>query len=110
MTGPKASDGTMSESRTDHLPIVDEFLHYLLDERHFSPYTARCYGVDLRQYVEYLSDDRNIQVDRGREGVRVGVAITRLLPERAHTPAPGRTAPRGSGERSAEGPDAGCAG
>jgi integrase/recombinase XerC len=46
---------------------VDEFLHYLLDERHFSPYTARCYGVDLRQYVEYLSDDRNIQVDRGRE-------------------------------------------
>jgi len=36
------------------LPIVTMFLDYLTDERHFSPYTARCYGADLRQYTEYL--------------------------------------------------------
>ncbi|UCD74720.1 MAG: tyrosine recombinase XerC [Phycisphaerales bacterium] len=50
----------MNTSTNDTLPIVDAFLHYLLDERHFSPYTARCYGVDLRQYVEFLSDEFNI--------------------------------------------------
>lgn len=47
----------------DTLPIVTGFLDYLLDERHFSPYTARCYGVDLRQYVEYLADEHSIAVD-----------------------------------------------
>ncbi|MCA9296359.1 MAG: tyrosine recombinase XerC [Phycisphaerales bacterium] len=47
----------MSESP---LPIVDAFLHYLLDDRHFSPYTSRCYGVDLRQYVEYLTEEHNV--------------------------------------------------
>ena len=29
-------------------PIVKAFLDYLIDERHFSQYTSRCYGVDLR--------------------------------------------------------------
>ncbi|MGD9690960.1 MAG: tyrosine recombinase XerC [Phycisphaerales bacterium] len=38
------------------LPVVDGFIRYLTDERHFSAYTARCYGADLRQYVEYLQD------------------------------------------------------
>ncbi len=37
------------------LPIVEWFAAYLLDERHFSQYTARCYSADLRQYVEHLS-------------------------------------------------------
>lgn len=36
------------------LPITDAFTSYLADERHFSPYTARCYGADLRQYIEFL--------------------------------------------------------
>ena len=36
------------------LPITDAFSSYLMDERHFSPYTARCYGADLRQFVERL--------------------------------------------------------
>jgi integrase/recombinase XerC len=44
----------------DHLPLVAKFLSYLLDERHFSAYTARCYGVDLAQYVEFLADENNI--------------------------------------------------
>ena len=50
----------MNTPTSETVPIVDAFLHYLLDERHFSPYTARCYGVDLRQYVEFLNDEFNI--------------------------------------------------
>jgi len=49
------------------LPIVEAFLSYLLDERHFSPYTARCYGVDLRQYSEFLADAQDIDATMDRE-------------------------------------------
>lgn len=44
----------MSESQP---ALIDQFVSYLRDERHFSPYTARCYGADLRQYVEYLESE-----------------------------------------------------
>ena len=47
---------------SDTLPLVQSFLDYLVDERHFSPYTARCYGLDLRQYGEFLADEFNIEV------------------------------------------------
>lgn len=57
----------MTPSKTDPLPVVEEFLRYLLDERHFSPYTARCYGVDLRQYYEFLTDEFNIDASREKE-------------------------------------------
>ncbi len=33
---------------------IESFVQYLRFERHFSPYTARCYEADLRQYVDYL--------------------------------------------------------
>lgn len=36
------------------LPLTDAFSRYLTDERQFSPYTARCYGADLKQFVEFL--------------------------------------------------------
>lgn len=49
------------------LPITDSFAGYLTDERHFSPYTARCYGADLRQYVEFLSVEHGIEVDEAAE-------------------------------------------
>jgi integrase/recombinase XerC len=49
------------------LPLTAAFAGYLTDERHFSPYTARCYGADLRQYVEYLADEHGIEVDEPRE-------------------------------------------
>ena len=43
---------------SDHHPLVGKFVNYLRFERHFSPYTSRCYGADLRQYVEFL-DQQN---------------------------------------------------
>lgn len=45
------------------LPIVEAFQSYLTNERHFSPYTAKCYGADLRQYVEFLADEHDIEPD-----------------------------------------------
>ena len=52
---------------SDTLPLVQSFLDYLVDERHFSPYTARCYGLDLRQYGEFLADEFNISRERIRQ-------------------------------------------
>jgi len=49
------------------LPIIEEFARYLTHERRFSPYTARCYGADLRQFVEHLCDERSLEIDTGRE-------------------------------------------
>ncbi len=57
----------MAESTREHLPVVQEFLHYLLDDRHFSPYTARCYSVDLRQYGDFIAVDLKINVPRSQE-------------------------------------------
>jgi integrase/recombinase XerC len=45
------------------LPITDAFTRYLGDERHFSPYTARCYGADLRQFIEYIAAHFSIKID-----------------------------------------------
>ena len=36
--------------------MMEQFDNYLRYERHFSPYTARCYEADLRQYVEFLTE------------------------------------------------------
>lgn len=36
---------------------LEQFVNYLRYERHFSPYTTRCYGADLRQYAEFLAGD-----------------------------------------------------
>ncbi|RMH13422.1 MAG: tyrosine recombinase XerC [Planctomycetota bacterium] len=44
------------------LAITDAFAEYLTNERRFSPYTARCYGADLRQFVEFLADELGIEV------------------------------------------------
>src|SRR3954447_18132611 len=37
-----------------HPPRVMQFLNYLQFERHFSAYTSRCYGADLRQFCKFL--------------------------------------------------------
>ncbi|QQS09779.1 MAG: tyrosine recombinase XerC [Phycisphaerales bacterium] len=49
------------------LPITEGFTTYLADERHFSPYTARCYGADLRQYIEFLESKHSITINPGTE-------------------------------------------
>ena len=49
------------------LPITTSFSQYLTDERHFSPYTARCYGADLRQFIEYLCEDSGLSIDQAAE-------------------------------------------
>jgi integrase/recombinase XerC len=41
----------------NEIPLIQQFLEYLRLERHFSPYTARCYGADLRQYAQFLAGD-----------------------------------------------------
>ncbi|MBL9149357.1 MAG: tyrosine recombinase XerC [Phycisphaerae bacterium] len=51
----------------DNLPIVAQFLSYLIDERHFSPYTSRCYGLDLRQYSDFLAEHFGITHDEATE-------------------------------------------
>lgn len=43
------------------LPIITGFTAYLMDERHFSHYTARCYSADLRQYIDFLAEEGNIE-------------------------------------------------
>jgi integrase/recombinase XerC len=42
-------------------------MRYLLDERHFSPYTSRCYAVDLRQYAEFLTEELTIRATPAQE-------------------------------------------
>lgn len=37
--------------------LIEQFVNYLRFERHFSPYTARCYGADLRQYALFLAGE-----------------------------------------------------
>ena len=49
------------------LPITELFADYLLHERRFSPYTARCYGADLRQFLEFLEAEHGIEPSQDRE-------------------------------------------
>jgi integrase/recombinase XerC len=67
----------MKEAPNEQLPIIKEFMRYLLDERHFSPYTSRCYGVDLRQYAEFLADELNITATRQQEAQVLTRALER---------------------------------
>jgi integrase/recombinase XerC len=59
------------------LPITDAFTTYLAGERHFSPYTARCYGADLRQFVEFLSTELGLDIDVSREAAAMEQATAR---------------------------------
>ena len=59
------------------LPIVQNFLDYLVDERHFSPYTSRCYGLDLRQFTEFLSEEFGIGINVANETAAVSDSAAR---------------------------------
>ena len=56
---------------SDSIPLLEQFVNYLHYERHFSPYTARCYGADLRQFVEYLTEQilRQVPAPAAQESV-----------------------------------------
>jgi integrase/recombinase XerC len=54
----------MKKKNVEHsVPVVAAFLSYLLDERHFSEYTAKCYGVDLRQLIIWITEEQNISIN-----------------------------------------------
>lgn len=59
------------------LPIVQNFLDYLVDERHFSPYTSRCYGLDLRQFTEFLCEEFGIDINAANETAAVSDSAAR---------------------------------
>jgi len=54
------------------LPIFDAFLEYLVQDRHFSAYTAKCYSADLCQYSDYIAGryDTDLQPDREMSAFR----------------------------------------
>ncbi len=70
------------------LPLINSFTLYLTAERHFSPYTGRCYTADLRQYCEFLSDELGIDPDAGLEqrayDLRANGATTNGATENGH--------------------------
>jgi integrase/recombinase XerC len=49
------------------LPVIAGFINYLTNERHFSAYTARCYGADLRQFVDHLVAKHALSPDEAAE-------------------------------------------
>lgn len=60
--------------------MVEQFVSYLRFERHFSEYTARCYGADLRQYCEYLGGlDGEAAVAEGMEAAARPQVVRRML-------------------------------
>ena len=61
----------------ENLPIVERFLSYLIDERAFSPYTSRCYGLDLRQFVEFLETELKTRVDMKNEQAALDAATAK---------------------------------
>ena len=72
----------------EHTPLVEQFINYLRFERHFSPYTARCYGADLRQFVEYLADQPHVTAHTD-ESTGIAGSITPNLAPAAATAATG---------------------
>ena len=69
------------------VPLITQFLEYLHLERGFSPFTARCYGADLRQYARFLAgeqgggDDQEVDVEAVSRAIIGADALTirRLL-------------------------------
>ncbi len=72
-----------------NLPAITGFLTYLDGERHFSGYTSRCYGADLRQFVEWAAKDLGMSPD-GQPEIEAKAYQARV--ERAQRPAPANPA------------------
>jgi len=76
-----------------NLPITDAFAAYLIDERHFSPYTARCYGADLRQFVEHLVTSSRIEFDAAKETEALRLREEQIAAAGGKPPVAGTIAP-----------------
>ena len=59
-----------------HLPVIELFTSYLLDERHFSQYTARCYSVDLRQFADFLARENHFEISFEQERSALSKALS----------------------------------
>jgi len=62
--------------------FIDQFASYLRFERHFSPYTVRCYGADLRQYTGFIAKTDSEQGPTDASGANPtdqGAAIDRVI-------------------------------
>jgi integrase/recombinase XerC len=64
--------------------LIEQFVDYLTHERQFSPYTARCYEADLRQYADYL-DNQPAEATASANGG--GASYPRLNADAAQTTA-----------------------
>lgn len=53
----------MHKNIEKNVTVIITFLEYLLQERAFSEYTGRCYGVDLRQYLVWVTEEQNLTLD-----------------------------------------------
>ena len=62
------------------LPIIAGFTDYLTNERHFSHYTARCYGADLRQYTEFIADEAGLEPNEAAENQAWNLASNQGTP------------------------------
>lgn len=58
-----------------NLSILDTFAAFLTNEKHFSPYTARCYGADLRQFVDYITEEHSISLDQAKEDAAAKASV-----------------------------------
>ncbi len=63
-----------------NLPVVDGFLNYLSNERHFSAYTARCYGADLRQLVDFIAQELKTPIDTAVEKAAYDQRVAKAVP------------------------------
>ncbi len=55
--------------------LIDQFVDYLRHERHFSPYTARCYEADLRQYAQQLLESAELEGEDVGSSSAAAVAV-----------------------------------
>ncbi|MCC5829786.1 MAG: tyrosine-type recombinase/integrase [Phycisphaeraceae bacterium] len=80
-----------------HTNLVCQFIDYLKVEKNFSPYTARCYEADLKQYTQFIAQRLADQQARVTEPVVTNVSPGDFAPEirsailnRAANPAPAK--------------------
>ncbi|MBL8991024.1 MAG: tyrosine recombinase [Phycisphaerae bacterium] len=73
------------------LALTAGFISYLTNERHFSAYTARCYGADLRQYCDWLETQSGAPANEAAEARAYQERLDRVGKPGPFPPSPNRT-------------------